>query len=85
MFNQEKLPIIRRDDISNLKECIVTEIFVKMNFVSSCSYIGPKSWTVLVLLWFSWYFYEQHEQSQSNKFVVKYSQIYLVILFFTDH
>lgn len=40
MFNQEKLPIIRRDDISNLKECIVTEIFVKMNFVSSRSYIG---------------------------------------------
>ena len=29
LYSKEHLPIIRRDDISNLKECLVTEITVK--------------------------------------------------------
>ena len=29
LYYKEHLPIIRRDDISNLKECLVTEIIVK--------------------------------------------------------
>ena len=46
MKYKEHLPIIRGDDISNLKECLVTEITVKMKNVSSRVYIGPLAKTV---------------------------------------
>ena len=35
LYYKDHLPIVRRDDISNLKECLVTEITEKMNGVSS--------------------------------------------------
>ena len=38
---RELFPIIQRDDISNLTECLVTEIAVKMELCFLCAYIGP--------------------------------------------
>ena len=40
LYYKDHLPIVRRDDISNLKECLVTEITEKMNGVSSRAYIS---------------------------------------------
>ena len=40
LYYKEHLPIIRRDDISNLQGCLVTEITKKINDVSSRTYIG---------------------------------------------
>ena len=40
LYCKEHLSIIRRDDISNLKECLVTEITVKINGVSLSAFIG---------------------------------------------
>ena len=41
LYYKEHSPIIWRDDISNLKNCLVKEITIKMNDVSSRAYIGP--------------------------------------------
>ena len=42
MYYNEHLPIIKRDDLSTLKECLVTEIRVdKKNFFFSCLYRSP--------------------------------------------
>ena len=40
LYYKEHFLIIWRDDISNLKEFLVTEITIKMNDVSSRAYIG---------------------------------------------
>ena len=40
LYYKEHLPIIRRDYVSNLQECLVTEITVKISDVSSRAYIG---------------------------------------------
>ena len=42
MYYKEHLPIIKRDDLCTLKECLVTEIRVhKKKFFFSCLYKSP--------------------------------------------
>ena len=42
LYYKEHLPIIRRDDVSNLKECLVTEITVKNEgCFLTCLYRSP--------------------------------------------
>ena len=42
MHFKESLPPIRRNDLNNLKECLVTEINVRKEKIFSQAYVGPQ-------------------------------------------
>ena len=40
LYYKEDFPVSQRDDTSNLKECLVAGITIKMNDISSRAFIG---------------------------------------------